>query len=466
MGKPSISSTLLDRAASHPKFPVTPLLHDLVARLFWPLNTTLSNCSSSETCVNIRHPLRLDTRNRSVADYEIAQSRQLLIPILHWDTDMPYTPLIPLPDDASSASPDPFDVLLGNPASTSSASSNIRPLFPRHISQKSKSIKIPKNSSEPTSVDAGTSSSLTRGLSSSAESDFGAFVSVSPSQDPLGPSRNSSFGFPSSEEDLIGGEAELPSQNTAFVEGAKQRAYESEQRILNEFLQHPLNVISETEPRAEPNDSDLLGEPQSAVDSADSPFFFDDSLHTDNELEFIPKSEVPGSGTTTPKPGPSLHQDATRSKLVRSPLPLPANIGDVASIPPSLLDGDYYGESTEPSASSSLSGSSSDVHHPIDSQLQPSASMSTSFSSTLHRTWSSLISSSPPSSRSKSQPPSIPYFEHPPSGDGSHLPHSPSSGSLAHTISIPASYHNKEITHDSPFAVQPYTPPSGAPGAC
>src|SRR5258708_6381783 len=129
---------------------------------------------------------------------------------------MSYTPLIPLPSDqASTQTPDPFEELFREPISRLSDPPPNRPLFPQKISNTSP-IRIPSVRSH----------SILITPPSSTESEFGAFVCVPPTQDPL-----TSPQFSHSPKTSKTALSEI-----AFVDEARRRTNISENRLVGEIL--------------------------------------------------------------------------------------------------------------------------------------------------------------------------------------------------------------------------------------
>jgi hypothetical protein len=260
----------------------------------------------------------------------------------------------------------------------------------------------------------------------SASSEFGAFVSVPPSHDPLGV--ETSLFSPTSE--LFSGTG-----TGSFVEAAKRRTEVNERRIMDELLifeEDPASLIKNPGDEA-PNETAL-------IDLSPEPAIAD-------ETRPIPM--------TAPPHGPKLSTQLSFSLEEAMSTPSTLGQGDpghlhATSAPQSSMmgspDGDSFPTLARHYSSSGTLKSNGDALNRGAGSLPKSPSFSSYISNTLPRKWSTLLRSPSGSSLTRH-----------------HLPSHAATAPTAHASNTPAK-HGSELTHDSPFAEHPYIPPSGAPG--
>ncbi|KAF8322248.1 TLD-domain-containing protein [Clavulina sp. PMI_390] len=371
---------------------------------------------------------------------------------------MPYTPLVPLPGGGETVG-DPFEELLRpNPApQPSSSTSSARPLFsPTSHSSAARPaahpIVIPRheangaassNSHANGDTDSGAAAPLA--TPSSSTSDFGDFVSVDPSQDPLG------SGFSPSDQSM------LPSSGAsdAFVDEARQRAEEGEKRIMDEF------DFFENDPS-----SLLKGDQPSSSIAAD----LQDALSTPGHVP-----TPPGATLLDSEPEELLNFDSSFSPHTPIPYQRQPPMSIYSGLSPNLTPSQsalgsrsgtptnmhYSTRAPEPIPSSSHEKSSLDEpdgSSTLDREDDPSpmsSSFTSYFSGTLSRKWSNMLRSSSSNNSSSSSLSAA-------NGSPSFMHATPSPPHPTHAVSMPATLST--LTHDSPFADHVFIPPSGAPG--
>jgi hypothetical protein len=305
----------------------------------------------------------------------------------------------PRPPPPPAMDLDPFDSLF-----SSTSSPPAKPLFSK-----------PSTSRSTTELSA---ANLTAPEPTSPE--FGSFVSVEPSTDPL--FTPFTPGFP----DLTATPTtESPTATSNFVQEAKQRAKQREQKILDEFW-----------------------------------------AHEDDPLEFInhgaiTQQQAVGAPPMERRPSSPSRTDS-ESTAVSSPIAIPTSPTQSSPIDPFFSSEDDNQSSTKkPPTKKRSSGS-----HPSRSQ-NASSPPHPRLTSTLPRRLSNLLSQPLPSPAHGSDPhsttPPLPQFSPPQStftyvaNHSATLPPLPSSGHAARPSAA-------SIFHSSPFASHPYIPPSGAPG--
>ncbi|KIK92085.1 hypothetical protein PAXRUDRAFT_595630 [Paxillus rubicundulus Ve08.2h10] len=266
----------------------------------------------------------------------------------------------------------------------------------------------------------------------SADSDFGAFVSVPPSQDPL------SLDFDFAPSDAVAPFAPAPhSTSLAFV--SPQPGY-----LGNSSLNYFDRFTSSAKTAAEQNKRDVLDE---LLEHQDDPLYF---LNTSERTQTPPSIVLPGPHA----PVTTKHEEIadaimselsktniivrsqSRNSLRRSRIPLPPRL---TSSPPSI---------------SSPTGSTTSL--PLSSSPPPPPHMSSSppGHGALSRLSSSLVSLLPSTRPRGTLPTAAATF-----------PQSfAASSSAPSTISASSPFASAGITHGSPFASTPYIPPTGAPG--
>ncbi|KAF8326629.1 uncharacterized protein EI90DRAFT_1914375 [Cantharellus anzutake] len=345
---------------------------------------------------------------------------------------MPYTPLIPLPaDQATTQTLDPFDELLYESTPnllppTSSPSTN---RSSTNASSFTKPIQIPRLRSR-------TSLSLLNVItpppsSSAAEcsSEFGAFVSVSPSQDPLATILPPQFSHsPKTSKTAL--------SEIAFVDEARRRTRSNERRFVGEILvadekerKERVEAFHHKSPSSAQSDS--FGEFQTAAVQEEG----------GDEVVDLLFSQSPRTGFgVVPSPPTSLLPPFNHSKS-------PGNIL-------------AHRHRTSSSPALSETNMTAAPHH-VTSVL------SSRLAHTLPRKWTSLLSSTLSSSSSSPSPSSA--TSKPPTPEPVPSILNLSSSSTHHSDVVPRSVSsifnsNVPVTHTSPFAFHPYVPPDGAPG--
>lgn len=203
---------------------------------------------------------------------------------------MSYPPLIPLPRNSNDNSPaiDPFEELLQPPSARSS-----NPIFPTplrttpiSISTRAKPIDTSNN-----------------GIVSPSD-DFGAFVSVEPTDDPL----HAQTEFSPADEH--------PPALTSFVHGASERAESNERRIMDELIHHQDDPLYFVEPTVLPPNEELEG--ARALNEA-----FEDSLIDIGSAFDPPLASAPmaSSHSIEPKPLTTIPRNASFPSASPSPPP-------------------------------------------------------------------------------------------------------------------------------------------------
>ena len=260
-----------------------------------------------------------------------------------------------------------------------------------------------------------------RTISAESDSEFGAFVSVPPAQDPL------SFDYPVAVHptSLLSSNASLHYFDQ-FTSNAKTSSDLSRRTVLDELLEHeddPLYFVHR-QPSTPPIAENRSASPQvtfveSSLPSVESVSQSGDLIDTDVKFS-SPPPKLPVCTPSIPSQSP-----------VTARTPLPPRLSG-ASSPPSLH--------TVPTSVSSL---------PLSSSTPPAQAA-------LSRLSSSWVSSLLPSARSK-------HSTGPPSSTSTivHSPPGPMSTSPSH---IHIARPTLGITRGTPFASHPYIPPSGAPG--
>jgi hypothetical protein len=264
----------------------------------------------------------------------------------------------------------------------------------------------------------------------SAESEFGAFVSVPAAQDPL------SFDFPVVEQSAQKQQGSAPSGNTSldyfdqFTASAKTASEQSRRGVLDELLEHeddPLYFLqAHGYPPLPPTSQIPLASPPASVVTSSPPPIPEHSNLIDADIK-------------PPSPPPSKLPIRTSSIPPQSPViartPLPPRLSGAAS----------------PPSAHSLPTSSSSLPFPSSPSTPPAHA-------TLSRLSSSWVSSLLPSGRSRQSTA--------PSSSSSTIVHS-AAAPLSQT-SLPSRIHiahpTPGITRGTPFASHPYIPPTGAPG--
>lgn len=261
----------------------------------------------------------------------------------------------------------------------------------------------------------------------SAESEFGAFVSVPAAMDPL------SFDFPVTEHPAseLSGNASLDYFDQ-FTSSAKTASEQSRRVVLDELLEHeddPLYFLqAHGQPPSPPLSETRLASPQASVIVSSPPQIPESSnlIDIDTKPPSPPSPKLPIRTPSIPSQSPAIART-----------PLPPRLSGTAS-PPSAHP--------PPTSSSSLPFPSS------------SSSSTPPAHATLSRLSSSWVSSLLPSARSRQSTA--------PSTSTSTMVHSApgpvSQSSLPPHIHI--AHSTSGITRGTPFASQPYIPPSGAPG--
>ena len=266
----------------------------------------------------------------------------------------------------------------------------------------------------------------------SADSDFGAFVSISSTEDPLSPPvQGSSSGAPFS-----------PLQNLEFfdrfAEEAKAATERNKKGVLDELLEHeddPLYFLQTPDPpahapleRSTPVPPSTLEQPSLIDLSPTAEFWNSASLP---EVVTPPQNDdgQPSDDADNVEGRSSRHNNKTE------PATLPTHVLRSPSLPPSPA------RASEP-------------------ELQPSLFTSSSFTSaTFPKKWVSSLLSRPSQRRTASAD----EVER----SSSAVRHSPSSSAssiISHSRMHSALETSTAITHGTPFASEPYIPPSGAPG--
>ncbi|KAF8835812.1 TLD-domain-containing protein [Paxillus ammoniavirescens] len=269
----------------------------------------------------------------------------------------------------------------------------------------------------------------------SADSDFGAFVSVPPSQDPL------SLDFDFASSDVVASSTPTPhSMSLTFV--SPQPGYSG-----NSSLNYFDRFTSSAKTAAEQNRRYVLDE---LLEHQDDPLYF---LNTSERTQSPPPTASPDSHTLPTTKHEEIAdaimselsktniivRSQSRNSLRRSRIPLPPRLSGTAS-PPSI--------SSPTGSTTSLPLSSSPPLPPAQMSSSPPAH------GTLSRLSSSLVSLLP-SSRPRGTLPT----------SAATLPPSfAASSSAPSTISGSSPFASAAITHGSPFASTPYIPPTGAPG--
>lgn len=273
---------------------------------------------------------------------------------------MNYTPLIPPPSDQASntQTPDPFEELLREPMMRPSNTPPNRPLFPQGPSRTSP-IRIPTLRSN----------SILITPPSSTESEFGAFVCVPPTHDPLA----SPF-FSHSPKTSKTALSEI-----AFVDEARRRTNSSEKRLVGEIL------TAEKENRRRATQTGKL---PAARSESFGEFQATDVREGGEAASFLGQS--PGEA--------DLRSSGGLVTLSSTPTPRPS------SIP-------AFAEEHPPGMASKRSSSSSALYR-MNGSTPFASTLSSRWAQTLPKKWgnllSSTLSSSPTPSNSSSPEPSVP----------------------------------------------------------
>ncbi|KAG1727275.1 TLD-domain-containing protein [Suillus paluster] len=259
----------------------------------------------------------------------------------------------------------------------------------------------------------------------SADSDFGAFVSVPAAQDPL------SFDFPAVESSVSAGKSRGLGNTSLhyfdqFTSSAKTASEHNRRVLLDELLQHeddPLYFLqAHSEPPLPPPSEDRPTSPQRSI-VIQSPLPIPQTgnlIDADIKPPSPPLHKLPVlAASVTSQPSP-----------VNIRTPLPPRLSRTAS-PPSAH--------TPPTSNSSLPFPSSPATPPAHT--------------TLPRISSSWVSSFLPSARSRQSTVS----------SSSTLVNSAPS-IMPHSAAIHVPHQTNGITRGTPFGSHPYIPPSGAPG--
>ncbi|KAH7924100.1 hypothetical protein BV22DRAFT_1035518 [Leucogyrophana mollusca] len=247
----------------------------------------------------------------------------------------------------------------------------------------------------------------------SADSEFGSFVSVPPTQDPL------SFSFPSSEQQVTETRYYESNATSTPASGGSAGTHRSGGANSNTTLDYFDQFTSTAKTSSERNKRGVLDELLQ---------------HEDDPLYWVQPLPQPGSQEDVPSGRMRSHSKSKNQRPVsHSPAPRPI------ALPPASLP-----------LSSSASSLPLSTSPPSVSPPPPGA---------LSRLSSSWVSAFLPSARSRaststsaSLPPSAFTSTHSASNTISHHPHPPLHPSVM------------EITHGTPFGSAPYVPPSGAPG--
>lgn len=345
---------------------------------------------------------------------------------------MPYTPLIPVPpgseNDNDNDVPDPFDELL-RPTATASNSKSIFSTKPAPRRRTSKPINIPRTSGSTSASHINATAIMTP---PSASSEFGAFVSVSPSQDPLGIAISPNSQPYSPIGDLFSG-----TEPSGFVEAAKRRTEDNERRIVDELLvfeEDPTSLINNSVGGASNATSQINPQPE--------------PVSREKEIHSTPMT-APHRPKLSARLSSSLEEALSTTSLHER-----SGSGDLRTILAlqSSGRGSLTAESspilTRHNSSPRISAPNGDAPHDEAGSLPMSASFSSYISGTFPRKWSTLLRSPSGSSLSTSHPRPAHATTIPETSQSTILPSRPSFG----------------LTHDSPFAAHLYIPPSGAPG--
>ncbi|KAH0834279.1 TLD-domain-containing protein [Lanmaoa asiatica] len=277
---------------------------------------------------------------------------------------------------------------------------------------------------------------LTQG---SADSDFGAFVSVPPSQDPLAhdPDGTAPFtGTPVSHSHApsVSPTPAHPSNLSLvyfdqFTANAKTASERNRREVLDELLQHqddPMYFLN-THPTSPPSPT-LISTPLAAP----TPVTITIPTSTDDALAEALASEMTNPTLIRVERGGSVKVTPSPS---RARVPLPPRLSGSAS-PPSISSPRGSSTSLPTSSPPSFPSASASASHPAQASLS--------------RISSSLVSLLP-SGRPRSAAPTI-------------VPSS-SPYSAPNSISrFSSPFASTTLTHSSPFASTPYIPPTGAPG--
>lgn len=259
----------------------------------------------------------------------------------------------------------------------------------------------------------------------SASSEFGAFVSVPPSHDPLGV-----------ETSLFSPTSELFSSTGtgSFVDAAKRRTEGNERRIMDELLifeEDPASLIKNSGDGASNETAliDLSPEPANADEARAIPMAAPHGPKLSAQLSFsLEEAMSTPSPSERNDPGDLHATSAPQSSIISS--------SDEDSFPALAM---HHSSSWTPK-------SNGDSLNRGAGSLARSPSFSSYISNTLPKKWSTLLRSPSGSSLAR-------Y----------HLPSHAATAPTAHATNSLAR-HGSELTHDSPFAEHPYIPPSGAPG--
>ncbi|KAF9218650.1 TLD-domain-containing protein [Gyrodon lividus] len=274
---------------------------------------------------------------------------------------------------------------------------------------------------------------------SSADSEFGTFVSVPPSQDPL------SLDFDFASSNATASLAPAPQFTTPSLTSVSSKTAQIGNSSLDYFDQFTSNAKT----AAEQNRRDVLHE---LLEHQDDPLYF---LNTPARTQTPPSVTPPALPTAKHEEiADAIMSELSKAKMImrsqsRSSLKGPPTSGSRSRVPlPPRLSG-----TASPPSISSPTGSTTSL--PLSSSPPPQVSSSPPAHGTLSRLSSSLVSFLPSARPRLTLPTS-----------SATLPSSFAVPSSApNTISHgPSPFASAAITHGSPFASTPYVPPSGAPG--
>ncbi|KAG1840626.1 TLD-domain-containing protein [Suillus subluteus] len=264
----------------------------------------------------------------------------------------------------------------------------------------------------------------TRNRAPSVDSDFGAFVSVPATQDPL------SFDFPVIEPVALKSRGPVITGNASlhyfdqFTSSAKTASEQNRRVVLDELLEHEDDPLYFLRSHSQPPLSPLLEtqptSAQSSIDTQSPPSIPQTGILIDADIN-------------PPSPPPHKLPVLTTSISSHSPVniraPLPPRLSAAASPPSAHI----------PSTSTSLPFPSSTATPPTHATL-----------SRLSSTW---VSAFLPSARSRQS-----------TGSSTSTLVNSAPSIVPHSTYMHVPHQTSGITSGTPFGTHPYIPPSGAPG--